>query len=83
MINGVAQKPIEGTSLVYTFDDAARRQSRHTTQYFEMVGNRAIYHDGWVACTTPLCLPWTQGASTSERLSVGALPRRRGFLAGE
>ena len=42
MINGVTQKPIEGTSLVYTFDDA-KAATRHTTQYFEMQGNRAIY----------------------------------------
>jgi len=43
-INGVAQKPIEGTSLVYTFDDA-KAPSKHTTQYFEMFANRGIYHD--------------------------------------
>ena len=51
--NGVPQKPIEGTSMVYTFDDA-KAPSKHTTQYFEMFANRAIYHDGWVAATTPL-----------------------------
>ena len=56
-INGVAQKPIEGVSLVYTFDDA-HAPSRHVTQYFEMFCNRAIYHDGWTACTTPPLLPW-------------------------
>jgi len=56
-INGVAQKPIEGTSLVYTFDDA-KAPSKHTTQYFEMFCNRAIYHDGWVAATTPTAAPW-------------------------
>ena len=59
-INGVVQKPIEGTSLVYTFDDP-RAKSRHTTQYFEMFGNRAIYHDGWVAATTPPIVPWEMG----------------------
>jgi len=57
MLDGVQQKPIEGTSLVYTFDDA-NAQTRHTTQYFEMFGNRAIYKDGWMASTTPLRLPW-------------------------
>lgn len=56
-INGVVQKPIEGTSLVYTFDDA-KVASKHTTQYFEMMGNCAIYHDGWVAATTPPIAPW-------------------------
>jgi arylsulfatase len=57
ILNGVEQKPIEGTSLAYTFDDA-KAPTRHTTQYFELVGNRAIYKDGWMASTTPLRLPW-------------------------
>jgi arylsulfatase len=56
-VNGVTQKPIEGVSMAYTFADA-RARSRRTTQYFEMLGNRAIYHDGWVACTTPPLPPW-------------------------
>jgi len=49
-VNGTTQKPFEGVSLIYSFDapDAA---DRHTTQYFEMFGNRAIYQDGWVAAT--------------------------------
>jgi arylsulfatase len=64
-IDGVQQKPLEGVSLVYTFDDA-RAKERHTTQYFEMMGNRGVYHDGWVACTTPLRFPWvTAGADPS------------------
>jgi len=57
MINGVPQKPIEGTSLVYTFNDA-KAATKHTTQYFEMQGNRAIYDDGWMASTTPQRMPW-------------------------
>jgi len=57
MLNGVKQKPLDGTSLVYTFDNATA-PTRHGTQYFEMVGNRAIYKDGWMASTTPLRLPW-------------------------
>ena len=56
-ISGIEQKPIDGTSFAYTFDNAAA-QEQHTTQYFEMVGNRAIYKDGWMASTTPLRLPW-------------------------
>ena len=60
IVNGVKQKPIEGVSMVYTFNDA-KAPSRHTTQYFEMLGNRGIYHDGWVACTTPSQLPWDIG----------------------
>ncbi|MBI5757987.1 MAG: arylsulfatase [Planctomycetales bacterium] len=61
LLNGVKQTPIEGTSLVYTFDDA-NAPARRKTQYFEMLGNRAIYHDGWMASTTPLRLPWAPPA---------------------
>jgi arylsulfatase A-like enzyme len=57
ILDGVKQKPIDGVSLVYSFDTASA-QTRHDTQYFEMVGNRAIYKDGWMASTTPLRLPW-------------------------
>jgi arylsulfatase A-like enzyme len=64
MVNGIPQKPIEGVSLAYTFDKAnADAPSKHETQYFEMVGNRAIYHDGWVAATTPPSAPWLLGAT--------------------
>ncbi len=59
MINGIKQRPIEGTSMAYTWDKTnANNPTKHTTQYFEMLGNRAIYHDGWVAATTPATLPW-------------------------
>jgi len=49
-VNGTVQKPIEGVSLAYTFADA-KAPGRHTTQYFEILGNRAIYNDGWLAGT--------------------------------
>ena len=49
-VNGITQDPIEGTSFAYSFDDAAAKE-RHTVQYFEMFGNRAIYADGWYART--------------------------------
>ena len=49
-VNGTVQTPIEGVSLLYTFANA-KAPSRHTTQYFEIFGNRAIYHDGWLART--------------------------------
>ena len=49
-VNGTAQTPIEGVSLAYTFADS-KAPSRHTTQYFEIFGNRAIYNDGWLAGT--------------------------------
>ena len=58
-IDGIKQRPIEGVSMVYTWDKAnAQVPTKHTTQYFEMLSNRAIYHDGWVAATTPVTLPW-------------------------
>ncbi|TWT35122.1 Arylsulfatase [Posidoniimonas corsicana] len=47
-LDGVAQKPIEGVSMVYTFDDPDA-DDRRTTQYFEMLGNQGIYHNGWMA----------------------------------
>ena len=47
-VNGTPQIPMEGVSLMYTFDDP-KAADRHTTQYFEIRGNRAIYHDGWMA----------------------------------
>ena len=49
-VNGIQQKPIEGVSLAYTFADP-KAPSRHTVQYFEIFGNRAIYKDGWLAGT--------------------------------
>ena len=63
IVNGAAQKPIEGVSMAYSFD-SAKAPSARRTQYFEMFGNRAIYHDGWVACTTPYFAPWQDVLST-------------------
>jgi arylsulfatase A-like enzyme len=63
-VNGIKQKPIEGVSMVYTFDKAnANAPSKRDTQYFEMAGNRAIYHDGWIAATTPPAPPWVMGTA--------------------
>jgi arylsulfatase A-like enzyme len=62
MVNGIAQKPIEGVSMAYTWDKAnANAASTRTTQYFEMFANRAIYHEGWIAATTPPVPPWLLG----------------------
>jgi len=55
-INGTPQRPIEGVSMMYSFDDPDARD-QHTTQYFEMFGNRGIYHDGWFAGTIHI-KPW-------------------------
>jgi arylsulfatase A-like enzyme len=62
MVNGVAQKPIEGVSMAYTFEKAnANAPSKRETQYFEMFGLRAIYHDGWIAATPPPAPVWMLG----------------------
>ncbi|MDR7251345.1 arylsulfatase [Nocardioides sp. BE266] len=53
---GVDQQPIEGTSLAYSFDDADAPE-RRSTQYFEMIGNRGIFHEGWTAVTQH-SIPW-------------------------
>ena len=56
MVNGVEQRPMDGVSMLYTVDDV-KAADRRTTQYFEMFGNRGVYHDGWVACTRH-SIPW-------------------------
>jgi len=50
----------------------ANAPTRRTTQYFEMLGNRAIYHDGWVACTTPATLPWELSSAPPPALITGS-----------
>ena len=55
-VNGVQQKPIEGVSMAYSFNDA-KAAEQHETQYFEMIGNRGIYHKGWTAVTRHR-IPW-------------------------
>ncbi|WP_431268072.1 arylsulfatase [Dankookia sp. P2] len=59
IVNGIAQRPMAGTSMAYSFarENAAAPSTRRT-QYFEILGNRAIYHDGWMASTTPAAPPW-------------------------
>jgi arylsulfatase len=59
MVNGVLQRPIEGVSMAYSFNDAVAAE-RHQTQYFEMFGNRGIYHKGWTAVTKHRT-PWETG----------------------
>jgi arylsulfatase len=62
VVDGVRQQKIDGTSLVYSFD-SAKAPERHVRQYFELLGNRAIYDHGWMASTTPGRLPWKAGKS--------------------
>lgn len=61
MVNGVTQYPMDGVSMLYTIDNATAKD-RRTTQYFEMFGNRGIYHNGWVACTRH-SIPWILGSA--------------------
>jgi arylsulfatase A-like enzyme len=60
LVNGVQQSPIEGTSMLYSFDDA-KAPERHEVQYFEIMGNRGIYYKGWSAVTKHRT-PWVMGA---------------------
>jgi arylsulfatase len=59
MVDGIKQAPIEGTSLAYTFDaNNAKAPTRHKTQYFEMMGQWALYHEGWLLSTKVNRAPW-------------------------
>jgi len=63
VVNGIKQNPIEGVSMASTFDKAnATAASARATQYFELMSNRGIYHDGWYANTTPPVGPWVLNA---------------------
>jgi hypothetical protein len=71
-INGIKQIPIEGVSMAYTWDKAsAQAPTKHPTQYFEMLGNRAIYKDGWVAATTPATKPWELSTAAPPDIMTG------------
>ncbi len=66
-VDGIKQKPIEGVSMLYTFKKAnANAPSTHHTQYFEMMGDHAIYHDGWIASTKVMRAPWDTGKIVKE-----------------
>ncbi len=82
-VNGIEQKPIEGVSMLYTFEDGTA-EGRRKTQYFEMFCNRAIYHDGWVACSH-FGVPWD--TDSRERrfpgCSLGAVQHRGRLLTSE
>jgi arylsulfatase len=67
VVDGIKQAPIEGVSMAYTFDKAnANVPSRHHTQYFEMMGDHAIYHDGWIASTKVMRPPWEVLGAVSQ-----------------
>lgn len=67
VVDGIKQSPIEGVSMMYAFDAKnAEAPSTHKTQYFEMFGNQAIYHEGWFACTKVMRPPWVQSVPTES-----------------
>jgi arylsulfatase A-like enzyme/uncharacterized membrane protein len=70
VVDGIAQKPIEGTSFAYTFEAEAAAE-RHTVQYFEIYGNRAIYQDGWWAACKLDRIPWDASPPTIARFAPG------------
>lgn len=70
IVDGITQEPMEGTSFLYTFDDATADE-RHTVQYFEILGSRAIYKDGWWACARLDKAPWDLSPETIGRFAPG------------
>ena len=79
VVDGTEQVPMDGTSFAYTFDDP-RAPERHTQQYFEIYGNRAMYKDGWWAAAKLDRVPWDATPATIGRFTPGGLRPRRGPL---
>jgi arylsulfatase A-like enzyme/uncharacterized membrane protein len=69
-VDGIEQEPMDGTSFAYTLDDA-QADERHTVQYFEMLGSKAIYKDGWWACSKLDKIPWDFKPETMARFAPG------------
>ena len=70
-VDGIEQEPMDGTSFLYTLDDA-KAPERHTTQYFEMFAGRAMYKDGWWAASRPDRLPWDLSPQTLAKFGPDA-----------
>jgi arylsulfatase len=70
-VDGIEQEPLDGTSFLYTFDDP-HAAGRHSVQYFEMIGSRAMYKDGWWACTRLDKAPWDLTPETMQRYGPGS-----------
>jgi arylsulfatase A-like enzyme/uncharacterized membrane protein len=71
IVDGIEQEPMDGTSFAYTLDDADAAE-RHTVQYFENYGSRAIYKDGWWACAKLDKIPWDLTPETLKRFAPGS-----------
>lgn len=69
-VDGIEQEPMDGTSFAHTVDDP-NAEERHTVQYFEMLGSRAIYKDGWWACARLDKIPWDFTPETMQRFAPG------------
>ena len=79
-VDGIKQAPIEGTSFAYTFDAAnAKAPSRHKTQYFEMMGQWALYHEGWMLSTTVNRAP---GRRSARPIPIRSTTRSRALQPG-
>lgn len=70
-VDGVTQEPMDGTSFLYSFDDASAAE-HHTQQYFEMFGSRGMYKDGWWAASRPDRIPWDFSPATLARFGPGS-----------
>jgi len=71
-VDGIKQRPMDGVSMAYTWNKAnSNVPTRHTTQYFEMLGNRAVYNDGWIAATTPATIPWELSTKPAPDVITG------------
>ncbi len=67
MVDGIEQEPMDGTSFLYTFNDT-NAEDRHNVQYFESLGSRAMYKDGWWACARLDKAPWDFSPETLQDL---------------
>jgi arylsulfatase A-like enzyme len=83
VVDGIKQNPMEGVSMVYTFDkENADAPSTHKTQYFEMIGDRAIYHDGWILSTKVMRVPWDNSGTADNDpgiMAVGTVRPQQGL----
>ena len=70
VVDGIEQEPMDGTSFLYTFDDP-NAEERHTVQYFEVIGSRAIYKDGWWACARLDKAPWEFSPAALAKFAPG------------
>src|SRR5262249_44140061 len=69
-VDGIEQMPMHGVSFAHSFADA-KSKSRHTQQYFEIFGNRAMYKDGWIACSRLDRIPWKIDAAALAKYGPG------------